>query len=118
MLTALLKYWKEGIIILAFIVCGLFVSDVALAKRDLSLAKIRIAQLETEREALVQRLDTLAILSKEQITKLEEADTQRIKILGDLSKNINSLRRQQIPKDCSSAVEFAIKNKEDLSWPK
>ena len=47
-----------------------------------------------------------------------EAEKKRSEIVAKMTQEINILRMQTPPKECSVAVEWAIENKSDLSWKK
>ena len=117
-IALVVKYWKDAIIAVIFVLCGLVVADAIIVNTELTRARVIITQLQTEKVALTGQLDILADLEAKQTKKLDDAEDQRKMVMDDLSKKINSIRIQPIPKDCQGAVDYAVKNKGDLSWPK
>ena len=112
------RYWRELVLALCFVFVGCFVFDAFQTKDELHMARTRIVQIQTEKQQLTAKLDYLAKVSDLQLEKMEAAEVQRMHIISQLSKTVSSIRSQQVPKDCQGAVDFAVKNKGDLSWPK
>lgn len=49
--------------------------------------------------------------------KVAEASHERDKMVVVLSKEINKIRNQPIPKECDKAIAYGIQYKGDLQWP-
>lgn len=112
----LFRYWRETLIGLGFIVSGIFVIDYLHGKKEI----VQLEQkLDVEREhskSLQLTLDDLAVKTKEQKDRVDAAEAERAKVIKRLAADINSMKNQRPPKDCS-AIDWSIKNKGDLSWP-
>lgn len=111
-------YWKLALVAIILLTCAGFVANEIHIRHELADARVEIATLKSEKQELTNHLTVLADLSKEQSKKLDDAKALQGEIMADLSKKINTLKLQQIPKDCTGAIDYAIKNKGDLTWPK
>ena len=113
----LTTYWKDiaiGIIIAAS--AFIFISwlngtaEISRLKTQLTMA----AQLNETLETKVHAFE-----SAEQ--KVKESQEKSLKdreiIVATLTKEINKLRTQVIPKDCQGAVAYGIQYRDDMKWP-
>ena len=53
-----------------------------------------------------------------EMIRLLEGIERTLKSTAITKKEINSIRTQPIPKDCEGAINYGIKMKGDLQWPK
>lgn len=116
-LKLLISHWKD--IAISIVLATLIYIIFAWWGANAEIANLK-SQLSTCREeSAVQR----ARIEKQQQAELilEEkqkiASKERQQLATVLSKEINSLRNQIIPKECPAAVEYGIKYKDDLKWP-
>jgi hypothetical protein len=116
-LKTALSYWKEafiGIIIgaLCFITFSWWNQSIEMGrlKTQLNFAAEQNAHLQTKVEAFEKAEE----VAKENVTR---AGKDRELIVSTLTKEINKLRTQVIPKDCEGAVAYGIKYKDDMKWP-
>lgn len=111
------NYWRDiaiGIIVaaLGFITVSWWGQAVEIGrlKTQLTMAAQQNETLQTKVSAYEQAEET----AKENIAK---ADKNRQEIINVLTKEINKVRNQPIPKDCNGAVAYGIKFKDDMKWP-
>ena len=111
------KYWQE---IAIGIVCGaLFFVTVSwwTQAAEIGRLKTQLNMAAVQNETLKERVDAY------EKAEVEAKNAQKIMlenrkiIVEDLTKEINKLRNQVIPKDCQGAVNYGIKFKDDMKWP-
>lgn len=69
----------------------------------------------TAQDAKVAGFESAALQSEK---NRHDAELARLAIISTLTAQVNTLRKQQPPKDCQQAVDWAVTNKGDLSWTK
>lgn len=118
MITIILKFWREVAIALLLIAVIGLAQNNALKNDRIHFLKVSNENLNENLNESNAKLDTinkaLLLADKNRI----EADKKRAEIIAVMTKEINTLRLQTPPKECSVAVEWAIDNKSDLSWKK
>lgn len=117
MIKFLLNYWKEiaiGIIIGASVF--VFTSWIEGAAEIKNL-KAQIVIAGEQNANLQSKLDGYAKAEDEAKQAQKIMLENRKIIVEDLTKEINKLRSQVIPKDCQGAVNYGIKYKDDMKWP-
>ena len=110
-------YWKEiavGILIgfAVFVVTSWWTgtAEISRLKTQLNFAAVQNEALQEKITAYEQAEDE----AKKSIAVVLE---NRKEIITTLTKEINKLRTQTIPKDCQGAVNYGIKYKDDMKWP-
>ena len=68
-------------------------------------------------EQLLVQIQTYEVQSTLIKAKVAEASAERDKMVVVLSKEINKIRNQPIPKECDKAIAYGIQYKGDLQWP-
>ena len=118
MITVILKFWKEIAMIVLLCAVAYLGQSNSLKNDRIHFLKVSNENLNENLIAVTGKLDAvnaaLLIADKNRI----EADKKRAEIITKMTKEINTLRLQTPPKECSVAVEWAIDNKSDLSWKK
>ena len=112
------KYWK-------ILVIGVLVAIIAYGVVDYFSQRERISRLNAElvecNKANAARRDKIAKYDEEYANfakRLAESEKKRAETNKSLDKVINTVRIQPIPQKCEAAIDWAVKNKDDLSWPK
>jgi hypothetical protein len=111
------KYWQE---IAIGIVCGaLFFVTISWWSQaaEIGRLKTQLTMAAQQNETLQTKVD--AFETAEQIVKENQAKSLKDReiIVTTLTKEINKLRTQVIPKDCNGAVNYGIQFKDDMKWP-
>lgn len=116
-LKLLISHWKDIAIsiVLATLIYIIFAwwganAEIANLKVQLSVSREEAALL---RDRVAKHQEAEQILEEKQKT----ASKERQQLASVLSKEINNLRNQIIPKECPEAVQYGIKYKDDLKWP-
>ena len=116
-LKLLISHWKDIAIsiVLATLIYIIFAwwganAEIANLKVQLSVSREEAALL---RDRVAKHQEAEQILEEKQ----KQASKERQQLATVLSKEINSLRNQIIPKECPEAVQYGIKYKDDLKWP-
>ena len=111
------SYWKEiavGILIgfAVFVVTSWWTgtAEISRLKTQLNFAAVQNEALQEKITAYEQAEDE----AKKSIAVVLE---NRKEIITTLTKEINKIRSQVIPKDCQGAVNYGIKYKDDMKWP-
>lgn len=107
----LLENWKAVAISILIAVLMYVVNDYTTLRERIKGKEEIIKQYE-------DKYKTLKKISDNQQEKLDKADNERIKIMEKMNNDINKLLKQQPPKECKDAIDWAIKNKGDIQWPK
>lgn len=110
-LKFLLDNWKAVVFSILAIILVYVVNDYTTLRE-------RIKGKEEIIQQYKDKFDTLKKMSDDQQKRLDKAESERIKIMGKMSNDINILLKQQPPKECNEAIAWAIKNKGDIQWPK
>jgi outer membrane murein-binding lipoprotein Lpp len=110
-------YWKEiavGILIgfAVFVVTSWWTGTA-----EISRLKTQLNFAAVQNEALQDKVT--AFESAEQAAKDNQAKSLKDReiIVTTLTKEINKIRTQVIPKDCNGAVAYGIQFKDDMKWP-
>ena len=113
----LTTYWKD-------IAIGIIIAFSAFIFMSWLNGTAEIGRLKTQLTMASQLNDTLqakvnAFESAEQAAKDNQAKSLKDReiIVTTLTKEINKLRSQVIPKDCNGAVAYGIQFKDDMKWP-
>jgi membrane-associated HD superfamily phosphohydrolase len=111
-------YWKEVAI---GIVCGtLFYISASWWKQEAEIRGLRdqLGLMVNENAELHDKVNAYKKAETDLQAAIEASDRNRQKIISVFQKEINSIRTQNIPKDCEGAINYGIKMKGDLQWPK
>lgn len=115
--TLLGNYWKElavGILIsFAVFVVTSWWSGTA----EISKLKTQLNFAAVQNEALQEKVAAFETAQEESKKTQEISLKNREIIVTTLTKEINKLRSQVIPKDCNGAVNYGIQFKDDMKWP-
>lgn len=110
-------YWKEiavGILIgfAVFVVTSWWygTAEISRLKTQLNFAAIQNEALQ-EKVTAYEKAEVDAKKAQDEVLKNREI------IVTTLTKEINKIRTQVIPKDCQGAVNYGIQYKDDLKWP-
>ena len=116
-LKGILQNWQA--IAIAIILGTLFYIIFAWwgANAEITRLKAQINLCSDKNEALLQQISTFESAENLAREKLKQASEERKEIITSLSKEINKIRVQNIPRDCNAAVAYGIKFKDDLQWP-
>lgn len=116
-LKLLASYWKDiaMAIIVGFLVYVVFAWWGSNA--EISRLNLTISNQTKSIELLQLQVASYQEAAKDLKENVETASRERKNIAILLSKEINKIKNQQIPKDCNKAIEYGIKNKGDLQWP-
>lgn len=116
-LKLLISHWKDIAIsiVLATLIYIIFAwwganAEIANLKVQLSVSR---EEAELLRDRVAKHQEAELILEEKQ----KQASKERQQLASVLSKEINNLRNQIIPKECPEAVQYGIKYKDDLKWP-
>jgi hypothetical protein len=110
-------YWRQ-IALCIVVATGVFIitswyqgsDEIGRLKTQLNFAAEQNSALQSKVEAF-EKAEQLAKDNQEKSLKDREV------IVTVLTKEINKLRTQVIPKDCNGAVAYGVKFKDDLQWP-
>ena len=111
------SYWRQ-IALCIIVATGIFIitswhqgsAEIARLKTQLNFAAEQNSHLQTKVEAF-EKAELLAKENQQKSLKDREV------IVTTLTKEINKLRSQVIPKDCNGAVNYGIQFKDDMKWP-
>lgn len=111
------SYWRQ-IALTIIVATGVFIitswyqgsAEIGRLKTQLNFAAEQNASLVSKVEAF-EKAEALAKENQQKSLKDREV------IVTTLTKEINKLRTQVIPKDCQGAVDYGVKFKDDLKWP-
>ena len=110
-LKFLLDNWKAVAFSILAAVLVYVVNDYTTLRERIKGKEEIISQYE-------DKFETLKKMSDDQKKRLDKAESERSKIMNKMSSDINILLKQQPPKECNEAINWAIKNKGDIQWPK
>ncbi len=117
-MIALITYWKE--IALAIVLTMLIASGAVISSKSeqINLLQTSLAKCEEDKEDLDAKVAVYekAVLEAEKSFALSEQ--KRLEIVAILTEQVNNIRKQNVPKECKAAVQWAKDNKGDLSWSK
>jgi hypothetical protein len=85
-------------------------AEISRLKQQLSIYSQQNEQLQTQVSAYEKQSEIIK-------AKVAEASHERDKMVIVLSKEINKIRNQPIPKECDKAIAYGIQYKGDLQWP-
>lgn len=110
-------YWRQ-IALTIIVATGVFIitswyqgsAEIGRLKTQLNFAAEQNASLQDKISAF-EKAEALAKENQQKSLKDREV------IVNVLTKEINKLRSQVIPKDCQGAVAYGVKFKDDLQWP-
>ena len=110
-------YWKEiavGILIgfAVFVVTSWWTGTA-----EISRLKTQLNFAAVQNEALQEKITAYESAGQEAKKSIAVVLENRKEIITTLTKEINKLRTQTIPKDCQGAVNYGIKYKDDMKWP-
>ena len=111
------SYWRQ-ISLCIVVATGVFIvtswyqgsAEIAKLKTQLNFAAEQNDNLQNQ-VAAYEKAEELAKENQQKSLKDREV------IVTTLTKEINKLRSQVIPKDCNGAVNYGIQFKDDMKWP-
>lgn len=111
------SYWRQ-IALCIIIATGVFIvtswyqgsAEIARLKTQLNFAAEQNEHLQSKVEAFEKAEETA---KENQQKSLKDREI----IVTTLTKEINKIRTQVVPKDCNGAVNYGIQFKDDLKWP-
>lgn len=111
------NYWKDiAVGILIAFAAFVFISWLN-GSAEINRLKTQLTMAAQQNETLAAKVDAYEkaeLLAKE---NQEKSLKDREVIVSILTKEINKLRTQVIPKDCQGALAYGIKYKDDMKWP-
>lgn len=112
------NYWKD--IAIGIVCATLFYISTSWWYQEAEIKGLRsqLSLMTHENAELHERVQAYQKSAYDSQLAIEASDKNRQKIIAVFQKEINSIRTQQIPKDCEGAVNYGIKMKGDLLWPK
>ena len=112
------NYWEQ--ICIGIVIGGLTFVSIDWWKQDVEIRQLKgqINLLTHEAAELSDKLDAYKKAEIDVQKSIEAANKNRQQIINVFQKEINTIRNQQIPKDCAGAINYGIKMKGDLMWPK
>lgn len=117
-MIGLITYWKE--IALAIVLTMLIASGTVIKSKSdqIDLLQISLDKCEEAKEDLDAKVAVFekAVVDAEKSYVLSEQ--KRLEIVSILTEQVNTLTKQNVPKECKAAVQWAKDNKGDLSWLK
>lgn len=115
-MLSLLKFWKEGIIVLLAGLLWFSYSKNSLLNEEVKMNKTQYQEMKGKYEDAQHQLDIINQGLVESAAKLKASEEQRRKIISTLNTQIINLRNQAPPKDCQKAIDWAVQQKDDLKW--
>lgn len=113
---SLLSYWREVLLAISFCACVvLYNINSTVSTRNEHLTQ-QVSDLRDEQKQLKDKLAVFESAAKDQNDKYLEAEAKRLAVISTMNQQIGMLLKQTPPKDCQAAVDWAIQNKDDLSW--
>lgn len=85
-------------------------------KAELGDAKVRIQVLEDDVRVKNEQIEGLTQDVAKYVQQNLDATLERKRTQAALNAALTKLRAQPIPQDCQGAIDFAVENKDDLSW--
>lgn len=117
LLKTVFSYWRE-IAVAIIVATGVFIlMSWWEGSAEISRLKTQLNFAAEQNENLVEKIaiyDKAEAVARERI---ERTTKERAEIVQILTKEINKIRNQPIPKDCQGAVDYGVKFKDDLQWP-
>jgi hypothetical protein len=117
-LLQLLKFWREALIVILLGSTWYFYQDAGILTEKLRISETSLKSSEAKVVDIQSQLDIQHKATEEQIKAQKAAELKRQVIISNLSSQVNTLRRQAPPTECSAAIVWSIKQKDELSWPK
>lgn len=113
---ALLSYWREVLLAISCCACVvLWNVNTTVSTRNEHLNE-QVKSLTDERREMKDKIAVFETAAKDQNDKYLEAEAKRLTVISTMNAQIGQLLKQTPPKDCQTAVDWAIQNKGDLSW--
>jgi hypothetical protein len=117
-LLQLLKFWKEALIVILLGSTWYFYQDTGILQEKLRISQELVQTTQISLKDAERQLEIQHQATEEQVKAQKEAEQKRLTIISNLSSQVNSLRRQAPPQDCTKAIQWSIQQKDELSWPK
>lgn len=64
-----------------------------------------------------QKLTVVQTEAQKQEQRLRDAEKKRQVVVQRVTEKVEVVRTQPVPQECTAALEFAVTNRGDLSWP-
>ena len=116
-LTFLLGKWREILIVLLGATAFYYNMQSHRYEDKLDLKTEQLTTCSESLKNALARIELIDTATAEADAAHRESEAKRLAIISALSNQVNNIRKQEPPKDCQKAVEWAIQNKGDLSWP-
>lgn len=117
-LLQLLKFWREALIVILLGSTWYFYQDTGILQEKLRISEELVQTTQVSLKDSERQLEIQHQATEEQTKAQKAAELKRQVIISNLSSQVNSLRRQNPPTECSAAIVWSIKQKDELSWPK
>ena len=113
----LTTYWKD--IAIGIVIAALAYISVTWWNQTIEIGRLKtqITMAAQQNETLQAKVNAYESAEEQSKAAIENADKNRVQIIATLQKEINKIRTQTIPKDCSGAVNYGIQYKDDMKWP-
>lgn len=116
-ISILLGRWREIALILVIAIASFykmqslkFEEKLVFKTEQYTIVADQLAKVNSEIEIFRKAAEDSAKESR-------EAEIKRLAIIASMSNQINNMRKQEPPKDCQKAIDWAVQNKGDMSWP-
>jgi hypothetical protein len=113
-----IKYWREVLITILLATCGTLYTYSSIKSDKLLQLTAELVTCNALRTDAQAKLDVIALANIAAENARAIADKKRQGIIATLTSQVNTLRKQEPPKECATAIDWAVTNKGDLSWAK
>jgi len=113
----LLKFWREVLLtILLGAVWQLYGVNTNLKDKLEFVTKVA-EECNVDKINLTKKIALIEESTRDLEKNHRDAEKKRLSIISTLTNQVNNIRIQEPPKDCQKAIEWAVQNKGDISWP-
>ena len=116
--SLILGRWRE--ILIAILLAAIFVlhTNNKVLEANLDSSKVQLSTCMESKTKSEGKVDVYEKSSADADVAYRHAEEKRLDVIATLANSVNTMRAQQIPKDCQAAIDWSILHKGDLSWPK
>jgi sensor domain CHASE-containing protein len=124
-LTLLKDNWK--LIFIGLLMATIFALhlDVKLKEQEMTHLNQKITEqtlvISNQQSSIIElngQIKAVHDASAAQLVQAQQAETQRIAIIASIAGQVKNIAAAPIPKDCPNAIDWAIQNRGNLTWPK
>jgi hypothetical protein len=115
---ALLSFWKEGLIVLLLAAAWYFHSDDVFTHSKLDTLQLGYDTSQSDLKAARDKIVLFEKAADDGQKALKVSEQKRLTVISNLNNQIAALRKQEPPKECTAAVEWAITHSSELNWTK